>query len=172
LLDRETSEEDAFTPAPRLPAPVSAEDYTESGNGTIQPTPPFVPSSTVAVAGPGRGRSREAEEEEVALPYHYLALSTLLLAHSPSIPDAEAVRRLLRDISEVRGAKMRHVVRRVGGGAGVKMSGVAAMEICEGRAFLGLVVDGLRKVGASKEERTREDAEGDGVASDEDEDML
>lgn len=135
----------------------------------MQRTPPFVPTSTVGggqIEGVGEG-------EEEALPYHYLALSTLLLTHcAQSIPEAEAVRRLLRDISEVRGAKMRRVVQRVDGGAGIRMSGVGAMEVSEGRAFLGMVVDGLRKVGASKEERVREEADRGAVESDGDEDML
>jgi len=117
-----------------------------------------VPTSTNSTA------AASDEDEGIALPYNYLPLSHLLLTHCAptSLPDAEAIRRLLRDISEARAAKMRGAVRRVDGGAGVRMSGVRAMEVAEGRAFLGLVVDGLRRVGISREERAREEAGGGG----------
>jgi len=121
-----------------------------------------------------------AEDDEIALPYNYLPLSHLLLTHCAptSLPDAEAIRRLLRDISEARGAKMRSAAARVDGGAGVRMSGVGAMEVAEGRAFLGLVVDGLRRVGVSRAERATEEGGGaggfggGGGESDGDDDML
>ena len=42
------------------------------------------------------------------------------------------------------------------GGREVNMNGVGGMEVAEGRAFIGGVVDGLRKIGASKEITRRE----------------
>ena len=36
------------------------------------------------------------------------------------------------------------------------MTGIGALELGEGREFLGKVVDGLRKIGASKEREERE----------------
>lgn len=42
------------------------------------------------------------------------------------------------------------------GGGGVALTGVGAMEIGESRGFVTGVVDGLRKIGASKEQARRE----------------
>lgn len=63
------------------------------------------------------------------------------------------------------------------GGREIKMNGVGAMEVAEGRAFIGQVVDGLRKIGAGKEtsrrEREAEEREAMvGRAGDEDEDDM
>lgn len=68
----------------------------------------------------------------------------LLDAAADDIPDPDAVRRLLRDLREVRMAKMRAGVTVLEGGREVKMNGVGAMEVAEGRAFILGVVDGLR----------------------------
>ncbi len=75
-------------------------------------------------------------------------------------------------------AKMRAKVAVLDGGREVKMNGVGGMEVAEGRAFIVGVVDGLRKIGASKElsrrEREAEERE-DGIGGvgddDEDDDM-
>lgn len=53
-------------------------------------------------------------------------------------------------------AKMRAGVGVLEGGREVNMNGVGGMEVAEGRAFIGGVVDGLRKIGASKELSRRE----------------
>lgn len=53
-------------------------------------------------------------------------------------------------------AKMRAGVAVLEGGREVNMNGVGGMEVAEGRAFIGGVVDGLRKIGASKEMSRRE----------------
>lgn len=68
----------------------------------------------------------------------------LLDAAGDDIPEPDAVRRLLRDLREVRMAKMRAGVTILEGGREVKMNGVGAMEVAEGRAFILGVVDGLR----------------------------
>lgn len=70
----------------------------------------------------------------------------LLDAAADDIPDPDVVRRLLRDLREVRMAKMRAGVSVLEGGREVKMNGVGAMEVAEGRSFILGVVDGLRYV--------------------------
>jgi len=76
--------------------------------------------------------------------------------------------------------KVRAAVERLHGGAGINMSGIGALELGEGREFLGKVVDGLRKIGASREREEREAEEdrrrgigggGAGMGDDDDEDM-
>lgn len=100
----------------------------------------------------------------------------LLEAASDDISEPDTVRRLMRDLREVRMAKMRAGVGVLEGGREVNMNGVGGMEVAEGRAFIGGVVDGLRKIGASKEmsrrEREAEEREnglGGGEEDDEDE---
>ncbi len=99
----------------------------------------------------------------------------LLDAAPDDIPEPDSVRRLMRDLRETRMAKMRAKVAVLDGGREVKMNGVGGMEVAEGRAFIVGVVDGLRKIGASKElsrrEREVEEREdGIGGVGDEDED--
>lgn len=84
----------------------------------------------------------------------------ILDAASDDIAEPDTVRRLMRDLREVRMAKMRAGGAVLEGGGQVKMNGVGGMEVAEGRAFIVGVVDGLRKIGASKEQVRREkDAE-------------
>ena len=100
----------------------------------------------------------------------------LLEAAGDDIPEPDNVRRLMRDLREVRMAKMRAGVGVLEGGREVNMNGVGGMEVAEGRAFIGGVVDGLRKIGASKEmsrrEREAEEREnGIGGGEEDEEDM-
>jgi len=71
-------------------------------------------------------------------------------------------------------AKMRASTKLLDGGGISRLKGVGAMEVAEGRGFIAGVVDGLRKLGASREaarrEREEEEVGGDGEGS-EDEDM-
>lgn len=121
----------SFSAAPPLPP------HTTS-------SPPFLPSAT-------------AEAPPDALPYHWLELGEMLLeAASDDIPEPDNVRRLMRDLRDVRMAKMRAGVGVLEGGREVNMNGVGGMEVAEGRAFIGGVVDGLRQIGASKEMTRRE----------------
>lgn len=53
-------------------------------------------------------------------------------------------------------AKIRGGVGVLEGGREVRMDGVGGMEVAEGRAFVGGVVDGLRMIGASMEQVRRE----------------
>jgi len=70
----------------------------------------------------------------------------LLDAATDDIPEADSIRRLMRDLREVRMAKLRAGVTVLEGGREVKMNGVGGMEVSEGRAFIGGVVDELRYV--------------------------
>ena len=63
---------------------------------------------------------------------------------SDDLQEADNLRRLMRDLREVRMAKLRDGVNVLEGGREVKMNGVGGMEVAEGRAFIGGVVDGLR----------------------------
>lgn len=68
----------------------------------------------------------------------------LLEAAADDFEDPDRVRRLLRDLREVRLSKLRKGVEVLGPEGGVKLNGVGAMEVAEGRAFIGGVIDGLR----------------------------
>ncbi|KAI9833544.1 MAG: DNA replication protein psf2 [Phylliscum demangeonii] len=161
ILHHETElSPDAFSPPPPLPLATAANAY-----GTVDPPPPFVPSSATADAAPD------------ALPYHWLELGEMLLdAAEDDVPEPERVRRLMRDLREVRMSKIRAGLAVLSGTGVVSLTGVGAMEVAESRAFVVGVVDGLRKIGASQEQARRErereaDEEGRrGGAEDEDED--
>ncbi|KAK1068332.1 DNA replication protein psf2, partial [Friedmanniomyces endolithicus] len=71
----------------------------------------------------------------------------LLITHAADdFDDLDAVRKLLRDLREVRMSKLRKGFEVLDAGGGVKMNGVGGMEIAEVRGFVGGVVDGLRWV--------------------------
>jgi len=177
ILEHELSDRNRETFSSSTPLQSQPRSHTLNTTqpGYLQPhgpTPPFQASNTATAASTN-------------LPYHFLELGqTLLTAASDDIPDAEKVRQLLRDLREVRMAKVRAAVERLDGGAGINMSGIGALELGEGREFLGKVVDGLRKIGASREREEREAEEdrrrglggggggGSGMgAADDDEDM-
>ncbi|KAI9732585.1 MAG: DNA replication protein psf2 [Cirrosporium novae-zelandiae] len=154
ILDDET-EIPTFTRPPDLPL--------AAGNSNPI-TPPFVPSAT-------------ASAPNDALPYHWLEIGEILLEAAPDdLPDPGAIRRLMRDLREVRMAKMRAGISALEGSGGVSLRGVGAMELGEGRAFITGVVDGLRMIGASteqarKEREAEENEDSRTVDEDEDEDM-
>lgn len=86
----------------------------------------------------------------------------MLLAHAgDDIVSSSEVRSLLRDLQEVRAAKMRSSTTQLEGGVDGVMSlrGVGAMELAESRAFVTGVVEGVRKIGASGETVRREEEE-------------
>ncbi|KAI0197562.1 GINS complex, PSF2 component [Astrocystis sublimbata] len=122
--------------------------------------PPFLPSCT-------------QDAPSGYLPYHWLEIAETLLAHAADdIPNAPDVRALLRDLQEVRAAKMRSSTQHLEGGGGVlSLRGVGAMELSESRGFVLGVVDGVRKLGASIEASRREEEQergDDGGDSDDD----
>lgn len=157
ILDYETDHGSSFSPPPRLPpAPASS---------TVPFSPPFLQSST-------------ADAAPDALPYHWLEFGEMLLeGAADDIEDADTVRRLLRGLREVRMAKLRKGVEILDASGGVEMNGVGGMEVSEGRAFIGGVLDGLRKINASREQarrdREREEREnGFGPGDDYDDDEM
>ncbi len=81
----------------------------------------------------------------------------LLDSAADDLVEPDRVRQLMRDLREVRAAKMRKGVEVLTGeGDGVRLDGVGAMEIGEGRGFISGVVDGLRKLGASREQARKD----------------
>lgn len=93
----------------------------------------------------------------------------MLLAHAgDDIVSASEVRSLLRDLQEVRAAKMRSSTAQLDSGVDGVMSlrGVGAMELAESRGFVTGVVEGVRKIGASAEAARREEEEERGGGED------
>ena len=143
ILDLETTHfKDTFSPPPPLPS-TKNDSY---GSQNIQPSYPFVLSST-------------ADSPADALPYHYVELSSMLLeSAADDLIEPDTIRRLLRDLREVRMAKLRKGVGVLSGeGEGVRLDGVGAMEVAEQGAFIRGVVDNLRKLGGSREQARREE---------------
>lgn len=74
----------------------------------------------------------------------------LLESASDDLVDSDQIRRLMKDLREVRLAKMRAgtdvLDAAATGGGGVALTGVGAMEVGEERGFLTGVVDNLRYV--------------------------
>ena len=70
-------------------------------------------------------------------------------------------------------AKMRSSVKTLEGGGLTSLLGVGAMEISEGRRFIVGVMDGLRKLGESREtaRRMREEEDGGAGGGDSEDDM-
>jgi GINS complex subunit 2 len=68
----------------------------------------------------------------------------LLEAAPDDIVEPDTVRRTMRDLREVRMAKIRSGISVLDGAGGVGLRGVGGMEVGESRGFIGGVVDGLR----------------------------
>ncbi|KAF7519507.1 hypothetical protein G7054_g13061 [Neopestalotiopsis clavispora] len=173
IIHHETNvDPEAFSPPPpavtRSDGRGGARSYGGGGSdfgnkGDLILSPPFLPSCVAA-------------SPSAYLPYHWLELAETLLAHAADdIPAAAEVRTLLRDLQEVRAAKMRGSTTQLEGGGGVVgLRGVGAMELAESRGFVVGVVDGVRKLGTSVEATRREEEErggGDDAFDDEDEEM-
>ncbi|KAM5492339.1 DNA replication protein psf2 [Microsporum canis] len=173
ILELETIKTEQFCPPPTLLAPAqngNTNSRQHRGSGTNRsrynmdgksyiPSPPFLLQNTV-----------DAEQNELlqSLPYHWFEFATMLLdVASDDIQDSDHVRRCVRDIREVRMSKMRLLMEgvdatAVGGGDGLLLTGVGAMEIGEARGFISGAAEALRQIGASKEETLREQAEDEG----------
>ncbi|RDA95043.1 hypothetical protein CP533_2150 [Ophiocordyceps camponoti-saundersi (nom. inval.)] len=137
----------AWAPPPPPPVRADARGNTRRLDDDAILSPPFLPSCT-------------ADAPADALPYHWLELAEMLLAHAADdIYSASEVRSLLRDLQEVRAAKMRSSTAQLQFGVDGVMSlrGVGAMELAANRAFLVAVIDGVRKIGATAEAVRRED---------------
>lgn len=167
----------AFSKPPPPPARADArgnarrvnndDDSGQHNREVVVLAPPFLPSCV-------------AEAPAGYLPYHWFELAEMLLTHAGDDMPAAAgeVRGLLRDLVEVRAAKMRSSTSQLEafGGGVINLRGVGAMELAENRGFVLGVVDGVRKLGASAEATRREEEEDGGGAmegdeSDEDMDM-
>lgn len=150
---------DSFTPAPTVNPPSSS-----NINPSFIPSAPFLHSATADASPDG-------------LPYHWLEIGELLLeTAADDLVEPDNIRRLMRDIREARMAKMRRGTDVLSGeGEGVRLDGVGAMEVAEGRGFITGVVDGLRKISASKEiarrEREAEERENGYEGTQDDDDM-
>jgi GINS complex subunit 2 len=183
IIKRETKENPtAFSDPPPPPARADASrpgiasrgggkdynyDHGDDDDNDVILSAPFRPSCT-------------ADAPAGYLPYHWLEVAESLLAHAGDdvaslggtmSSSAGEVRGLLRDLVEVRAAKMRSSTSQLEGFGGGLMSlrGVGAMELAESRGLVLGVVDGVRKIGASTEAARREEEEERGV-DDEDED--
>lgn len=172
IIRHETRDDPAaFSKPPPPPARADAHGLAhrlhdlDGAGAAVLLSPPFLPSCV-------------AEAPAGYLPYHWLEMAETLLAHAGDDMPASAgeVRGLLRDLVEVRGAKLRASTTQMEafGGGVVNLRGVGAMELAENRGFVLGVIDGVRKLGASAEAtRREEEEEGHGGAEDEesDEDM-
>jgi GINS complex subunit 2 len=167
ILELETKHfSDSFAPAPSHPPT----RQTDAQGHPFETSDPFLASCTANAAAH-------------ALPYHWFEVSEMLLdAAADDMGDhgtQDRVRQLLRDLREVRLAKMRRGVEALNGeGDGVRLDGIGAMEVSESRGFITGVMDGLRRIGASREQARREREEEErengryNADDDEDEDML
>lgn len=120
--------------------PTARPQYTPDGEKYFA-APPFLPHNTA--------QARTSSGEVPALPFHWIEVGNMLLdAASDDLMDPDQIRRLLKDLREVRMSKMRSGVdvldAAATGGGGVALTGVGAMELGEERGFLTGVVDNLR----------------------------
>ena len=169
---------EAFSPPPKLPPPSTTSTHTQDTDPRALEEA-YLASRNIEPSSPFLGQGTQTALPD-ALPYHWLEMVHLLLTHAAEdFEDADTVRRLIRDLREVRMAKVRKGIEVLDAGAGVQMNGVGGMEVAECRGFIGGVVDGLRKIGASREQARREQEEqgsedggGQGYDEDEDDDML
>lgn len=114
---------EAFSPPPPLPSLPHGADIT---------SPPFIPSAT-------------ADAPAEALPYHWLEMGEILLEAAPDdLVEPDTVRRLMRDLREVRMSKIRAGIAVLDAGGIVSLKGVGGMEVGESRSFIVGVIDGLR----------------------------
>ncbi|KAJ5396140.1 uncharacterized protein N7487_010443 [Penicillium crustosum] len=161
ILEVESQHQDyknAFSPPPPLPGQPSILDRDALPSARPQwqsilsraafPTSKHSPDSDLFAGSP-------------SLPFHWVEVGNMLLdAASDDLVDPDQIRRLLKDLREVRMAKMRSGVdvldAAATGGGGVALTGVGSMELGEERGFITGVVDGLRRIGSSKEQARRE----------------
>ena len=161
ILELETKDfQDEFAPGPELPA---LEERTKNrpGKGSdVAPRLFDIEGKAVYISEPFLNTCT-VNSSPTALPYHWYELGQLLLDAAPDdLVNPDTVSNLLRDLREVRQAKMRRGYKDITDGSeGVILNGVGAMEISESRAFITGVMAGLRSVGGSREQARRETAE-------------
>lgn len=194
ILELETTHyQDEFSPAPPLPeldTTTSTNTYNHISskrsrgqpndstqvtdiNGRIIPlSPPFLPSNTATPLS-------TTHQPAPSLPYHWYELSQHLLTSCPDdLAHPDTISNLIRDIREVRQAKLRRGYAAITDGSeGVRFDGVGAMEVSESRGFVMGVMRGLAGVSGGREGRDEEGVAGGGgrgtgdAGSEEDEDM-
>ena len=131
----------------RTAAVLSPPPTLQSTNGVAMDEDPYLSHSTLELSSPFLIDASTTRAQVDALPYHWLELGHLLLTHAADdFDDPDTVRRLLRDLKEVRMSKLRKGFKVLDAGAGVKLNGVGGMEVAEIRGFVGGMVDGLRYV--------------------------
>ncbi|KAI5359750.1 Putative DNA replication complex GINS protein Psf2 [Septoria linicola] len=154
LLDLETDQRlgGALTPAPDFP----------QATGISLASEPYLSKDGMEMSSPFMKNSSTNRAQDDALPYHWNELGYLLLTHaSDDFDDPDMVRRLLRDLREVRMSKLRKGFKALDAGAGLKVNGIGGMEVAEIRGFVGGVVDGLRRLNMAREEnQVAEEADG------------
>ncbi|KAK2067050.1 hypothetical protein P8C59_000818 [Phyllachora maydis] len=166
LIARETkTDPHAFSP----PAPAAAAARADPMRpGRAAPPPPRAAwdpaaAAVVPLSAPFGPAACTAAAPTGFLPYHWLEVAEALLAHAgDDVAGAHGeVRGLLRDLVEVRAAKMRSSTGALEGFRGELMNlrGVGALELAESRGFVLGVVDGVRRIGASAEGARREEEE-------------
>ncbi|KAK3903514.1 GINS complex protein-domain-containing protein [Staphylotrichum tortipilum] len=178
IIHRETKvTPEAFSEPP--PAPARA-DVSQPGRARRQGVDQEGDDGGIIMSAPFRPACT-ADAPAGYLPYHWQEVAEALLAHAgddvtagtagATVSSAGEVRGLIRDLVEVRAAKMRSSTAQLEGfGAGLmSLRGVGAMELAESRGFVLGVVDGVRRIGASVEGARREaEEEREGEESDED----
>jgi GINS complex subunit 2 len=155
ILEIESGHQDyqnAFSPPPPLPGqpsvfdrdgtPAARPQYTPDGN-RYYAAPPFLPQNTAQLT--------TSDRDPPSLPFHWVEVGNLLLeSASDDLVNPDQIRRTLKDLREVRMAKMRSGVDILDaaaiGGGGIALTGVGSMELGEERGFVAGVVDGLRYV--------------------------
>lgn len=165
ILELETSHfQDEFSPAPPLPSLDSStfprQPSGQGRNGSRPSARLFdVEGKPLYISYPFLN-SCTANAPSATLPYHWYEFSQLLLDAAPDdLSNPDLISNLLRDIREVRQAKMRRGYGAITDGSeGVRLDGVGAMEVSESRGFITGVMAGLRSVGVSREQARREAA--------------
>jgi GINS complex subunit 2 len=118
---------------------------------------PYLEPATLELSPPFVKDAASAKAKDNALPFHWLEVAHLLLTHAAEdFEEGDQVRRLVRDLREVRMSKLRKGFSVLDAGGAIKLNGVGGMEVAEVRGFVGGVVDGLRKINRSREEARRE----------------
>lgn len=165
ILDLETTHyQDEFSPSAPLPdldMDTSKRNMNSWNRRTETPARVYdLNGKPIYLSEPFIG-SCTASAPATSLPYHWFEFSQLLLdAASDDLQNPDLISNLLRDIREVRQAKLRRGYSAItDGGEGVRLDGVGAMEVSESRGFVMGVMAGLQLVGGSREQARREAAE-------------
>lgn len=183
ILELETTHfQDEFSPAAALP-PLETDTFprqpSSKGRGADLSARQFDAEGKPLFLSEPFLNSCTANAPATSLPYHWYEFSQFLLdVAADDLSNPDLTLNLLRDLREVRQAKMRRGYAAITDGSeGVRLDGVGAMEVSESRGFIVDVMRGLRTIGGSREQARREAAEEDREnrarqeEEDEDEDM-